>query len=162
MGLLATWDQYSTYVDAQGRYRVIWQFADGNILFHKFDTFKTVPELDAFFSQYLIELEFGGIEKLPTFMDEDELLIKETVIYIRSHPTITLAQWNTYLNAKPYEQRAIIKSFIHKLALQLALHYGVVLANYTETEILSKTRNWICTVNVNILKKVVFGYFIEL
>ena len=160
MGLLATWDKYSTYVDANGKYRVIWQFADGNILFHKFDTFKTLEELDAFFAQYLIEQEFGSIEKLPVYLSEDEDLIKATVIYIRSHPALTLAQWNTYLNAMTYEKRAIIKSFVHKLALGLALHYGVVLADYTETEILKKVRNWICGVDGKILKRISYGNLI--
>ena len=160
MGLLATWDKYSTYVDANGKYRVIWQFADGNILFHKFDTFRTLPELDAFFAQYLIEQEFGSIEKLQVYLPEDEELIKEVVIYIRAHPALTLTQWNTYLNAMTYEKRAIIKAFIHKLALGLALHYGVVLADYTETEILKKTRNWICGVNVNVLKRICYDNLI--
>ena len=160
MGLLATWDKYSTYVDANGKYRVIWQFADGNILFHKFDTFRTLPELDAFFAQYLIEQEFGSIEKLQVYLPEDEELIKEVVIYIRAHPALTLTQWNTYLNAMTYEKRAIIKSFVHKLALGLAAKYGVVLKDYTETEILAKTRNWICTVDVKILKRICYGNLI--
>jgi capsid protein len=37
MGLLATYSKYSTYVDEHGRYRVIWQWEDGNIEFHKFE-----------------------------------------------------------------------------------------------------------------------------
>lgn len=162
MPLLATWDKYSTYVDANGKYRVIWQFADGQIMFHKFDTFKTPEELDAWFTQYLIEQEYGGLEKVTAFMSEDEALIKATVIYIRSKPTLTLTQWNTYLNAKPYEQRAIIKAFLHKLALGLAAKYGVVLTDYTETQILQKTRNWICGVELNTLKRVCFGYLITM
>jgi len=134
MAVLATYGQFSTYTDANGRYRAIWQFPDGNIGMFKFESFKTEAELDAYFAQYLIEQEYGSIEQISAFLSEDELLIKSIVIYIRTRPTLTLTQWNNYLNTLPYENRAITKAFIHKLALGLSKHYGVVLANYTETE----------------------------
>lgn len=162
MGLLATWGKYSTYVDAAGKYRVIWQFPDGEVLFHKLPAYKTEAELETYFQQYLIEREFGGVEKLQTVLDDNKELIVEVVTYIRTHPNLTLTQWNTVLATKEWHEQVVIRAFLYKLALLLAQHYGIVLDNYTEAEILKKLRNWICTVNINLLKRVVFGYFINI
>jgi len=162
MSLLATWDQYSTYVDSNGKYRVIWQFADGQIMFHKFDTFHTEAELDSWFANYELEQIYAEYEKLNTQPDWNEALIVEVITQIRTHPALTLAQYNTFLAGKQWYEAAFIRAFIFKLALELAEHYGIELTDYTESQVLLKVRNWICTVNVNILKKIVFGYFIEL
>jgi len=160
MAVLATWDQYSTYVDANGKYRVIWQTDTGQIIMHKFDKVETLPFMEKAFDR--MRSDWDGTVSLVRYDEEDEETIRQAIAYIRPRPTLTLAQWNTYLNTLTYEKRAIIKAFIHKLAIGLAAHYGVVLANYTETEILAKTRNWICTVNLNTLKRVCFGYLITI
>ena len=162
MAILATWGQYSTYTDAQGKYRVIWQFANGQIMFQKFDTFKTEVELTTWFANYELEQQYLDYQKLNTVPDWNETLIKTVITYIRSKPTLTLSQWNTYLATKQWYEAGYIRAFIFKLAVGLAQYYGITLANYTEVEVLQKTRNWICTVNINILKKVVFGYLIEI
>lgn len=157
MGLLATWGQYSTYVDAAGKYRVIWQQPDGSIVMHKFDTVQTGSAMERYFDKMI-----SGIEREIAFDDEDEETLRQAVAFIRPRPTLTLAQWNTYLNGLTYEKQAIIKAWLHKLAIGLAAHYGLVLANYTETEILAKMRNWICNTDLNVVKRVCFGYLITL
>lgn len=163
MPLLQTYGKYKSYIDPEtGKHRVIWQFADGNILCYKFDTEKTEAECETFFAQYLIEQEFGQIEKLQTVLNDNENLIKEVIVYIRNHPNLTLAQWNTVLSAKQWHEQVVIRAFIYKLALLLAQHYGIVLDNFTEAEILKKLRNWVCSVNVNVLKRVIFGKFLNL
>jgi hypothetical protein len=161
--VLPTWGQYSTYVDAQGRYRVIWQWdATGDILFHKFDTIKTTEELNTYFVQYLIDQEFGDIKKIQTRLDDNETLLVEVITQIRTHPALTYVQYTNYLNTKEWYEQVVIKAFLFKLALGLAEKYGLTLSNYTEIEILQKLRDWICSVNINVLKKVVFGYFINI
>ena len=157
MGLLQTWGQYSTYTDAAGKYRVIWQFADGQIMFQKFDTFKTEAELTAWFDNYLLEQQYAEYTKLDTQPEWNETLIKAVITYIRSKPALTLSQWNTYLATKQWYEAAFVRAFIFRLAIRLAEHYGLVLSDYTESQVLLKVRNWICTVNINILNKFVFG-----
>jgi hypothetical protein len=94
----------------------------------------------------------------PTF----EELIKNVIIKIRNNPSLTLDQYNTYLSSKPWYEQLVIRVFLYKLVLLLAQKYGVILTNYTESQVLLKVRNWICNANINLLKKVVFGYFIKL
>ena len=160
MAVLATWGDYSTYTDAAGKYRVIWQTDAGQIIMHKFDSEPTLPFMEKFFDR--MRSDWDGTVSLVRYNEEDEETLRQAIAYIRPRPTLTLSQWNTYLNTLTYEKRAIIKAFIHKLAIGLAAHYGVVLANFTETEILAKTRNWICSVNLNVLKRVCFGYLISM
>ena len=162
MGLLATWSRFSTYVDWEGKYRVIWQWPDDTIEFHKFDEFMDEPALELEFADILLEREYGWIERLQAFLDEEEALILTIVQYIRSHPTATLSQWDTLLKSKEWYESATARSFVFRLAVKLAEHYEVELSDYTEGEVFLKTRNWICNTNVNVLKKVIFGYFIEL
>jgi len=161
--LLATWGQYSTYVDANGRYRVIWQYGDGEVRMQKFETVKTILELEHYFADIKADAWFGGIQRLPIeWIDDNIDLIKEVVYQIRIHPELTLTQYYNYLNTKEWYEQVIIKTFIFKLALGLAEYHGVTLSDYTEIEVLTRVRNWICSVDLNILKRVVFGYLIAM
>ena len=162
MPILPTYLDYSSGVDPiTGKYRVIWEVSEtGEIIMASFNSLKPLIVLERFFDN--VRGDRSGIVRLVEFLDEDETTLKEAIAYIRIRPTLTLAQWNTYLNTLTYEKRAIIRSFLHKLAIALTIHYGLILSNYTETEILQKTRNWICTINIDILKRVCFGYLINL
>ena len=175
MGLLATWEKYSTYYHEQmveneetgeqelkGFYRVIWQYPDGSIEFHKFEGMRTEAELEVEFDNIKRERIYGWISKLQTTLDDNEDLIKEVVIQIRTHPALTLAQYNNYLSGKEWYEQVVIRAFIYKIAILLAAKYDVQLDDYTEVGVLNKVRNWICNADVNVLKKVIFGYFIEL
>lgn len=158
MGLLQTFGKFSTYVDTQGKYRVIWQFADGRIMMHKFDSIKTAKELDIFFADFE---DWNGAIKLMDF-SEHEALIIDSVKKIRATPSLTLTQYNTYLSGKPWHEAVIIRSFVYKLALKLAEHYGVILTDYTESQVLLKVRNWIVSAEIRTLKRVIFGYDLTL
>lgn len=84
-------------------------------------------------------------------------LIKEVVTKIKANPTLTLAQYNNYLSGKPWYEQAIIRFFIYKLAVGLAQSYGVTLTDYTETQILSKVRDWIVATPTNKLAKIILN-----
>ena len=180
MGLLATWDKYSTYLSEQlvpifddngeptGEeemvtfYRVIWEWPDGSIEFHKFVGMRTEPELEVEFEDIKRERDYGWISKLQTTLDDNEDLIKEVVIQIRTHPALTLNQYNQYLNGKEWYEQVVIRAFIYKIAILLAAKYDVQLDDYTEVEVLKKVRNWICNSEIRLLKRVIFGYNINI
>lgn len=156
MGLLATYGQFTSYVDAAGRYRYIWQEADGNIIMDKLPAYVTEVELEDIVAKKLRRRDWFDHNKLDFLADADRALIVTVVQYIRAHPTITLTQWNTYVKTFLWYQQNSIKAFIWRLAVGLAEHYGVVLSNYTESEVLQKVRNWLCNTNVNIVGCVCF------
>jgi len=162
MAVLATWGKFSTYTDANGFYRVIWQDATtGQIVMHKFTTQPTLTYMERFFDKML----FGslGVVQEIEFDEADEADFKVICAYIRSHPTITLTQWNTYLNGLGAWQKGVIfKAYMYKLSTKLAAKGVITLANYTETTVWTATRNWICTANLDTVKRVIFGYLITL
>jgi hypothetical protein len=160
MAVLTTWDQYSTYTDANGYYRVIWQNAvTKQIIIYKFDSVKSLTYMERFFDKMI---NVTGVIQEIEFAEEDEADFKVICAYIRSHPTLTLNQWNTYLTSLGWQKSVIFRAYMFKLALKLVSKYSVVLANYTESEVWTKTRNWICNTNIDIVKRVIFGYLITL
>lgn len=87
----------------------------------------------------------------------NEALITEFVTKVKTTPTITLAQYNTWLGTKQWYDAATIRYFVKRLADGLALHHGVVLANYTEITVLGKVRDWIVATPARKLEKVIFN-----
>lgn len=161
MAVLATWGKFSTYTDAAGFYRVIWQdVPTGQIVMHKFTTQPTLIYMERFFNK-MIHGRDGIVQEIE-FSEEDEANFKIICAYIRTHPTLTLSAWNTYVNGLGWQKAVISKAYMYKLVLKLAEKYGVTLANYTELEIWTKVRNWICNTELNTVKRVIFGYLISL
>ena len=161
MAVLATWGKFSTYTDANGYYRVIWQDATtGQIVMHKFTTQPTLTYMERFFDKML----FGslGVVQEIEFSEEDEADFKVICAYIRSHPTLTLTQWNTYLNTLAWQKGVTFKAYMYKLALKLYAKGAITLANYTESTVWIATRNWIVNTNLDTVKRVIFGYLVTL
>lgn len=155
---------FNTYVDpVTGQYRVFWQIAELDMVIpYKFSTYKTLPELELFFADMFKSDLFEGIDRLDCEIETNVPLIINVVKHIRTHPGLTLSQYNSYVNALEWYDEYTIRAFMFKLAIKLAEHHGVILSNYTESEVLLKTRNWICTVPLWKLKRVVFGYLLNL
>jgi len=84
-------------------------------------------------------------------------LITEVVMRLKNNPTTTLTQYNNYLSTKQWYEQAIIRFFVYKVAMGLAEYHGVVLTNYTETQVLQKVRDWIVATPAKKLSKVIFG-----
>lgn len=160
MGLLQSWSNFTTYTDADGYYRPIWQFPDGRVMIQKFESFRTEKELERYFDK--LASDYDGTEKLTYTEDSDEELLKTVIVYIRTHPAMTLTQLTNYLSTLTWYKQHLIKSFMFKLAIKLSEKYGVVLEDYTENQIFQKLKNWIVNANLNVLKRVCFGYLIQI
>ena len=161
MAVLSTWGKFSTYTDANGFYRVIWQdVATGQIVMHKFDSQPTLTYMERFFDKML----FGGLGVVQEveFSEEDEADFKVICAYIRPRPTLTLNQWNNYLNTLAWQKGVIFKAYMYKLARKLYDKGWITLADYTEGTVWIAVRNWICTAELNTVKRVIFGYLVTL
>jgi hypothetical protein len=162
MAVLETWGKFSTYTDSQGFYRVIWQdVPTGQIVMHKFTAQPSLTYMERFFDKQL----FGslGVVHEIEFDEADEADFKMICAYIRSNPTTTLTQWNNYLNSLGAWQKGVVfKAYMYKLARKLHERGAITLANYTEGTVWTATRNWIVNTNLNTVKRVIFGYLIQL
>ena len=157
MAILAILGQYSTYTDPiTGKYRVIWQEPDGSIILEKFPAYISDSEVEWQMARKRKNLLYSQYPKLPFESDANRQVIIAAVQYVRSHPALTLTQWNQYLNTLQWYDSSCVKAFIFRLAIGLAEHYGLVLDNYTESQVLLKVRNWICTTNLTIVQSVIF------
>lgn len=160
--ILAVLGKFTTGIDSRGFYRVIYKDVDDRIYFLKFNELKTDAEVEAYFTEKKPEFMYGGFEKIDTGVDIPIDMLKEVISYIRTHPALTLTQFNTFIGTKTYSEQACIRYYLYVLTRKLAKRYGVVLDNFTESEILKKLRNWIVNTDLNLVKKLIFGTFINL
>lgn len=145
------------YQDAAGFWRCLWQMANGNTLPLKFQHEPSAAECLVKENEY-IALHLWDSEKTMTAdLFENTEVIIDAVRKIRQNPNLTLAQYNTYVNAKPWYEAYSIRYFIYKLAVHLARHYGVNLQAMTETQVLQGVRDWICNQPIGRVKRVIFG-----
>ena len=100
---------------------------------------------------------YNAIETVPFSLLDNIDLLKEFIAKIKANPTITLAQYNTYLGTKQWYEAAIIRYFVYVLAIKLADRKGLTLTNYTETVVLTALRNWIVATDLKTIGKVI-GY----
>lgn len=156
MPILATYGQFSTYTDANGRYRVIWQWEDGSVEMVKFETFIEPSEVEWQMWVKRKRREWPDYQKLPFDADNDRTIIINAVAHIRNNPTLNLTGWNNYLNTLTWYNRYLVRGFLFRLAQGLAAYYGVNLGTMTETAVLTAVRNWICNTNINIVQAVIF------
>ena len=156
MPILATYGQFTTYVDANGRYRVWFEFPDGQVMQGKFDVYITDAEVEWQMFVKRRRMEFPVYPKLPFDSDNDKTIIVNAVQHIRNSPALTLTQWNTYLNTLTWYNRYLVRGFLFRLAQGVAAYYGVNLGTMTETAVLQAVRNWICNTNINIVQAVIF------
>ena len=100
---------------------------------------------------------YNAIETMPFNLLENIDLLKEFIAKIKATPTITLAQYNTYLGTKQWYESAIIRYFVYVLATKLADRKGIVLSGLAETAVLTTLRNWIVATDLRTIGKTV-GY----
>ena len=145
------------YIDAAGYIRIVWQMADGNALMLKYREQPTTAQLEAEEAKYVEQHEMDSVQQIKIDLLDSIDLLKEVVTKIRNTPTLTLTQYNNYLATLPWYDAATVRYFIYRLAMGLAQHYGVTLANYTETQVMTKVRDWLVETPLKKIAKVVYG-----
>jgi hypothetical protein len=84
-------------------------------------------------------------------------LITEFVTMVKQNPSVTLAQYNTWLGKKQWYEQAIVRYFVYKTAVGLAEHHNVSITSYTETFVLGKVRDWLVATPARHLEKIIFN-----
>ena len=144
-----------------GRYSVLVQLDDGNGMRLQFPV--SIPDADVLTEAQRIvtaqqaQQAYDAIETFQIDILEYKELLKDFITKVKATPTITLAQYNTWLGTKQWYEAAIIRYFVYNLAIKLAGKKGITLANYTETTVLTALRNWIVATNLKTIGKIV-GY----
>jgi hypothetical protein len=129
--------------------------SNGETIVLRFIHEPTQAELDAIETNYLAEHQYDAIQQQVINIYDHVDLIKDAITRLKANPTLTLTQYNTWLATKQWHEAAVIRFFVFKLATLLANSKGLVLANYTETEVLTKLRNWIVATDGKTIAKTV-------
>lgn len=88
---------------------------------------------------------------------ENEDLITQFITLVKQNPTVTLAQYNTWVGTKQWYEQATIRYFVYQMAIGLAASYNVSISAYTETIVLGKVRDWIVSTPARNLEKIIFN-----
>ena len=144
-----------------GKYRVTVLLPDGNTLPLKYQATVTdavvLTDAQKIIDRQTADQTYNAIPTVPFNLLDNMDLLKEFVAKVKATPTMTLAQYNTWLATKPWYQLAIIKYFVFILAVKLADSKGLILTDYSEQQVLAKLRDWIAATNLRTIGKVI-GY----
>jgi len=143
--------------DLAGKIRMTCQLSNGETLALKFQEQPTTTVLEEIETNYLANHQYDTIQQETISIYDHANVIKDFIAKVKATPTVTLAQYNTYLAAKPWYESAIIRFFVFKLATALDQKNGIVLASLTETEVLTKLRNWIVATQAAQIAKTVLN-----
>jgi hypothetical protein len=144
-----------------GKYSVLFELNDGNGLRLQFDydptDIQALAQAQAVYDRQVAEQAYNTIETVQFNILNHIELLKDFVQKIKATPTVTLAQYNTWLATKQWWEAAIIRYFVFILATKLAEKNGLTLTNLTETTVLQKLRDWIVVTDLKTIGKVI-GY----
>lgn len=144
-------------VDMSGKIRIVWQMANGDSAMWSFREEPTIEQLEALEVKHIDFHLYDNVYKLIDIDEDDRELIKEFIYEIKSHPTVTYNQYLTWLAGRNWQNQAVIKTFIYKLATRLANNRDVELSDYTEQQILGKLRDWIVATPIRMIAKTILG-----
>jgi hypothetical protein len=144
-----------------GSYSVLFQLDDGNGMRLQFPNAVSdvivLAEAQKVFDAQVTLQTYNAIETFQIDILEYKELLKDFIVKIKATPSITLAQYNTWLGTKQWYEAAIIRYFVYNLARRLSERKGITLTNLTETTVLTALRNWIVATNLKTIGKVI-GY----
>jgi hypothetical protein len=147
----------STYQYAVNRIQYTCKMSNGETISLRFSVAPTQAELETIEANYLAEHQYDSIPQEIINIYDHVDLIKGAITQLKANPALTLTQYNTWLGTKLWNEAAVIRFFVFKLATLLANKKGIVLNNLTETEVLTKLRDWIVATPAKQIAKVVLG-----
>lgn len=144
-------------IDLAGKIRMTCQLSNGETIALKFAEQPTQAELDNIEADYIAQHQSDHIAHETISIYDHIDVLKDFIAKIKATPTVTLAQYNTWLATKQWYEAAIIRFFVYRLAQAVATKKGYTLSNYTETVILGYLRDWIVATPGNEIAKTVIG-----
>jgi hypothetical protein len=143
-----------TQTDAMGKIRKWVTLSNGDTTVWKFDFEPSTALLTQKENEYLLQHQYDSVQEIDIDLYDDSPKFKEFIQAVKDRPTLTLAQYNTWLGLRPWNEQAVIRYFVYRLATILAQKADITLANLTETQVLSKLRDWIVATPIKKMVKI--------
>jgi hypothetical protein len=143
-----------TVIDSIGTIRKLCTLSNGDGIMWQFKYEPTNAELLQLESDYFLQHQYDSIPEEKINIYDEVCIMKDFVQKVKATPSITLAQYNTYLGTKQWWEAAIIRYFIYKLAMALAKDQGLIFSDYTENQVLAGVRSYINSTSTGKLAKI--------
>lgn len=148
------------YIDIAGKYRVLVEINSISIpLKYSEEILDELVLIDAerVYNQIIEQQEINSWIPASFNIEDNKELITEFIILIKQNPSVTLTQYNNWLNTKNWNDSSFIRYFVFKLANSLAERNDINLNNKTESIVLGALRNWIVNTSARKLEKIIFN-----
>lgn len=149
---------FDKFIDEAGYYRVlVGTDTDYGVITLKF---KQDPSDAEAFEKAQRVLDVYLLDKIEPIQWQDTNLsenLYEVVQLIRDNPSVTLNQYNNYLNGLPWYESSGKRYAVFVMAKVLSERKDVELSDFTESEILSKLKTFILNASISQLKRIVYG-----
>lgn len=147
-----------TYVDAAGKYRVMWNENNGEGTHNaKWPAYFPDSQLPEKIAEWHTNNQLSGVAKLDFNADYQEDFLVNFINLVREYDP-TLPQFLNWLSQQTWYNDACVRAFLFRLAIGLAEHYDVPIQNYTVIEVLGKVKNWLIQTPIPVIEMVCFGH----
>jgi hypothetical protein len=141
-----------------GKIRIQWQSqATLNVYMYKFESAPTTERLQELSDRSDEESARQQIIQVDLSIQAERATLVMFIEKVKATPSVTLAQYNTYLSTFHWTQQAVIRYFVFMLAQRLAARQDVNLANQNENTVLLAVRDFIVATPISNLARLIFN-----
>jgi hypothetical protein len=145
------------YTDMAGKVRIQWQStATGHLYTFKFNHTPELSELQALSDQSDESQMIQAVQPLSINTSGDEQAIRSFIDKIRQMPTITLTQYNNYLNTLLWNDAASVRAFVYNMAKGLSDRGEIMVLGWTEGTVLREVRDYINANTDEVINRLIF------
>lgn len=145
-------------INTAGFYITLWESdSTGNFYQFKHKTEPTTQQLSDLSDKQDSLAEIINEESIIQIEDTHVEIVRQLIERIKANPTVTFAQYNSYVNPLAWYDQAITKYFVYVFASKLAEKKGVVLSDATEAIAVRAVRDFIVATPTKKLYKIIFN-----
>lgn len=146
------------YTDTAGKVRIQWQSAQtGNIYVYKFDAEPDEARLIELSDASDAAAALALIEPLGVDFSESEAAINAFIDKVFEMPTMTLTNYNSYLNTLFWTDEAAIRNFVSVASQRLEARGDIELSMPTEGTVVREVRDYILSKTTEQLARLIFN-----
>ena len=143
--------------------RIRWRIVSINEdIWLKFPYIPSIAELQNKEKEYLSNIQYRDVAKLEIKIEEEIETIKKIITQIKSNPTTTLTQLNTYLATLQWYEEYTIRFFIFVFGKKLAEKKDVSIGAVTANAFWVAVRDFIVSTPSRKLAKLIIGQDVTL
>ena len=144
--------------DMAGRVRILWQSqATHNFYQYKFESAPSLEHLNELSDASDAQAELSATVPLGVDFSESRAAIWAFIEKVRSLPTMTLTNYNSFLNTLLWNEADSVGNFVFIVAKRLSERQAIEVSAWTEGTVVREVRDFILQTSDAHLERLIFG-----